>query len=234
MRLVKALAALAALHGAMFYLWSRLSVGVSKASHKARLLRAVVVLTGLLTLLGGVGDSNAATMITTPETHDFTVFAESPNLSQASTSVSFHTFNQALGTLTGVGYSINSSFVSDSPLNFTASISTFGNELISPSSSGPNFTVAFNDDTNASLYIGNGITTFDVVFQLIDNSLDGVVIWSGAGSLPGLTLVYDYTPVVTIPPPGTTPIPAALPLFASGAGLLWFLARRRKRKLIAA
>jgi len=235
MRLVKALAAMAALHSVMFYLWSRLPVGVSMASHKARLLRAVVVLTGLLTLLGDVGDANAATMITTPETHDFTVSPKSPNLSQASTSVSFHTFNQALGTLTGVGYSINSSFVSDSPLNYTASISTFGNELISPSSSGPNFSVAFNDDANASLYIGNGITTFDVVFQLIDNSLDGVVIWSGAGdTLPGLMLAYDYTPFVTIPPPVTTPIPTALPLFASGAGLLGFLGRRRKRKLIAA
>jgi len=76
MRLVKALAAMAALHSVMFYLWSRLPVGVSMASHKARLLRAVVVLTGLLTLLGDVGDANAATMITTPETHDFTVFAE--------------------------------------------------------------------------------------------------------------------------------------------------------------
>ena len=203
------------------------------ASHKARLLRTVVVLTGLLTLLGGVGHANAVTMITTAETHDFTVFTESPDLSQASTSVSFHTFDQALGTLTGVSYSINSNFVSDSPLNFTASISTFGNELngSSPSSSTPNFIGGFNDNANASLYVGNGITTFDVVFQLIDNSPDGVLIWSGAGdTLPGLMLDYEYTPFVTIPPPSTTPISAALPLFATGVGLLGYFGSRRTKK----
>jgi len=32
---------------------------------------------------------------------------------------------------------------------------------------------------------------------------------------------------------GTTPLPAALPLFASGAGLLGFLGCRRKRKVAA-
>jgi len=195
MRLVKALAAMAALHSVMFYLWSRLPVGVSMASHKARLLRAVVVLTGLLTLLGDVGDANAATMITTPETHDFTVFAESPNLSQASTSVSFHTFNQALGTLTGVGYSINSSFVSDSPLNYTASISTFGNELISPSSSGPNFSVALMM-TRTPAYI----SVMELLpLMLCFSSLITVLTESLFGAAPEILYRASCLPMITLP-----------------------------------
>ncbi|MGZ5896991.1 MAG: laminin B domain-containing protein, partial [Xanthobacteraceae bacterium] len=35
-------------------------------------------------------------------------------------------------------------------------------------------------------------------------------------------------------PPGETPLPGALPLFASGLGMLGFIAHRRKRKAVAA
>lgn len=39
-------------------------------------------------------------------------------------------------------------------------------------------------------------------------------------------LAYQFTPNAT-----TTPLPAALPLFASGVGLMGWMARRRRRKL---
>ncbi|MGZ5866976.1 MAG: laminin B domain-containing protein, partial [Xanthobacteraceae bacterium] len=35
-------------------------------------------------------------------------------------------------------------------------------------------------------------------------------------------------------PPGETPLPAALPLFASGLGVFGFIALRRKRKTVTA
>jgi len=46
----------------------------------------------------------------------------------------------------------------------------------------------------------------------------------------GLTLTYDYTPVASL---SQTPLPAALPLFASGLGALGLLGWRRKRKASA-
>ena len=162
------------------------------------------------------------------ETQDFAVIAVSPGFQQESTTASFHTFNQALGTLTAVDFVIQSSFVSNFPLDYIASINTFGNSLISPSFSSAIFSVSFDDNANASLYKGDGVATFDVVFQLTDISpSNGFVLWSGALDSPGLTLVYDYIPTVTTT---TTPVPGALPLFATGLGGLGLFGWRRKRK----
>jgi hypothetical protein len=42
-----------------------------------------------------------------------------------------------------------------------------------------------------------------------------------------------YDAPFTITPEATTPLPAALPLFATGAGLLAFIGWRRKKKAAA-
>jgi hypothetical protein len=39
--------------------------------------------------------------------------------------------------------------------------------------------------------------------------------------------------VAELTPPATTPLPAALPMFMGGAGLIGLLARRRKKKSAA-
>jgi len=65
-----------------------------------------------------------------------------------------------------------------------------------------------------------GINFFDLL---------GVLVFSGPGSAPvfspGVFVVGDDTLTVT-----ATPLPAALPLFATGLGALGWIARRRKRK----
>ena len=75
-------------------------------------------------------------------------------------------------------------------------------------------------------------------FNIVDNNNGTLFI---IGSLADQAYTYfsleeplsatSFT--VTGTAPGTTPIPAALPLFASGLGMLGWVARRRKKKAIA-
>ena len=80
--------------------------------------------------------------------------------------------------------------------------------------------------------------TYDVSFWLTDNSslttfsslsTNGNTTTSGGNGIDLLVYAGNSVPVA-----GTTPLPAALPLFASGLGALGLLARRRKRKAQAA
>jgi hypothetical protein len=78
-----------------------------------------------------------------------------------------------------------------------------------------------------------GSGTFDVLLS----SLTGISISGGGGNLSAsqssdaggmITLTYNFGPT------STTPLPASLPLFASGLGALGLLGWRRKRKAQAA
>jgi hypothetical protein len=65
--------------------------------------------------------------------------------------------------------------------------------------------------------------------------ITGVIISNLCGSPPIFCSVSAATgPVTGSADPATTPLPAALPLFASGLGALGLLGWRRKRKAQAA
>jgi hypothetical protein len=66
-----------------------------------------------------------------------------------------------------------------------------------------------------------------VVVSLVD-SLGGLTTAGGATISPTLTvdLPAGLVPGQQV---GATPIPAALPLFASGVGMIWWMGRRRNR-----
>lgn len=78
--------------------------------------------------------------------------------------------------------------------------------------------------TGLSLF-SNLVGTKNVFFSLdISNSTATGALTGNVGATACLTCAP--------PPPGETPIPGALPLFASGMGVLGFLGWRRKRRLV--
>lgn len=94
-------------------------------------------------------------------------------------------------------------------------------------------------DDGASLYDGPGYshTVFDAAGPVVATPTaysglfgDWQLIYVEANGLPAV-LNFDVTRSQA---PSTTPLPAALPLFAGGAGLIGFFSRRRKRRSAAA
>jgi len=182
-------------------------------SHKRYLLSTTAVLTGLTVLAGGVGQADAATQT---DTFSLTVVAEGGTSSK---NESFLQFNPALGTLTSVDFSLDSYL--DLVLGGTASVSVDSVQLSSQSSSGsydPTFS-GLSGAANAAFYTGT--SNFNAVLSLYGGS---AASWTGNGDYTGLTLTYDYTPV------STTPLPATLPLFATGAAGIGLTAWRKRRK----
>ena len=80
---------------------------------------------------------------------------------------------------------------------------------------GPRVYFTTVDNSNGTVHIINGLINGDFTYFSLEERLDSA----------------SFT--VTGTAPGTTPIPAALPLFASGLGMLGWVARRRKKKAIA-
>ena len=119
------------------------------------------------------------------------------------------------------------------------------------------FTVNFTDTTNdGSFGPGDTINSFSGVTELFPTDQVYVSIVQIAGGFPPLNgdingWLFCSTPSSTCDPPGLelgaatidftyqlvavseTPLPAALPLFASGLGALGLLGWRRKRKAAA-
>ena len=97
-------------------------------------------------------------------------------------------------------------------------------------------------------YLDAGNNPFALTTLLTSLTFPGPGAFSGSDDGFGVTNAtpYSLTQVITLTLPGggsasfdsdlqtTTPIPAALPLFASGLGVLGFAAFRRKRKALAA
>jgi hypothetical protein len=188
-------------------------------------VRKAAVLIGLTFVVSGVCDANAAT--TTPVTDTFSLSAGPPPGQNPAPfeDLSFPQFNPSLGTLTSVDFSLNSS-LSGPSLNFNAALFPAGLNaapLLGFSVfSGPfDFTDISGLGMDATTGFYTGTSTIAVRAAL--NSSLGTTTWTGNGTGQGLTLVYDYTPVVT-------PLPAALPLFATSLGALGLLGWRRKRR----
>jgi hypothetical protein len=86
------------------------------------------------------------------------------------------------------------------------------------------------DTTANSPALGPGVTPAGSRYGYCDN-----VSFPCGGYAPAMTIGTDPPYVLRVDVEGTqTPIPAALPLFAGGLGVIGLLARRRKRKVAAA
>jgi hypothetical protein len=116
----------------------------------------------------------------------------------------------ATGTMTvaGAGPAFSTQyFAGPNPTSLTASVNALASEL--------------------ALYegAGNFLATLDVN-ATSSTWTPGVGVTFGGGGASGsgtVAVEYTYSPLAT-------PLPAAFPLFASGFGLMGFLARRRKQK----
>ena len=91
---------------------------------------------------------------------------------------------------------------------------------------------------NAGLYIATSTTTGDQIDIYLAQYLDGTspdnlstVYWGTVASPPTGSSPHSTVESGFVSP---TPLPAALPLFAGGLGMVGLLARRRKRKVKSA
>ena len=73
-----------------------------------------------------------------------------------------------------------------------------------------------------SFYEGSGTFNISLLLNVVSSDVDAFVTWDSFEG-EGLTLTYTYGPAVS-----ATPLPATLPLFASGLGFVGYLTKRRK------
>jgi len=187
---------------------------------------------GLTVLAGAVGAARADTIT---QTQNFSFGPPVPGFGDVQTGLFFNTFNPALGTLTDVEFSLSSNvqIFNLGPSNpfflgtVDASVGVYGlatlagntwNSVQSPwiLPFNSSFTGVSNPSLPLSYYAQPG-PYFELSLFLGDSDQLTTPGWAGT-----LTLTYDYTPA--------TPLPAALPLFATGLGGLGLLGWRRKRK----
>jgi hypothetical protein len=139
-------------------------------------------------------------------------------------------FTSAGGTLAGF---------SSTALNSVLSTSNFGTTTVMVITGNTNgFTLGgtINHDDGASLYdgalfanlvVGSPSPTTNIPTNFSGLSGAFMLVYAEANGLPAV-LDMDVTSSVA-----NTPLPAALPLFAGGLGLVGFLARRKKQKAMA-
>jgi hypothetical protein len=199
--------------------------------------KKAAVLTGATLLAGGaeISGAVAATCTITPppagatctaaETHPFGV----AGVSFPSETLSFNQFDPTLGTLTSVDFGLNSavnnagtlsgtiSAVTSSPPNQTLfTIPTGASGTLNATFSGLQGTIA-----NGNFY--KGTSTISILVQL-GSGVASSESWNGFQGFTGLTLQYDYMPTSSVP------VPAALPLFATGLAGIGVTAWRSRRK----
>jgi hypothetical protein len=217
-------------------------------AHEPSSPKKVAVLTGLTMLAGGVEVSRAIADTTTPETHGFNLTSSGSGPPAVTDILTFQKFNQS-GTLTGVTFTLDSQFID--PLastggslvsSYAISIQVDNQPAITSQSFGAALPHTF-DITNPpglsglvgaldqNFYTGSGtfLVTLGIICGTAANGCEGGVKWVGDNSTganeTGLTLTYTFNPT-----PIQTPLPAALPLFATGLGGLGLAAWRSRRK----
>jgi hypothetical protein len=129
--------------------------------------------------------------------------------------------------------------------SFTFDAATFTESLVSITATGPSpFAGTYTDNAlDISQLQGDGANNIvcgsvggETLCLNFLNPLSGGAAslhFVGFGTTPNSSpTAYDSTPTGSASPgtPGAAPVPAALPLFATGLGLMGFLAKRRKRK----
>jgi hypothetical protein len=191
--------------------------------HDAKSFKKFAVLTGLTVLVGGAEISAADAATTTPETRNFSL-----NNFSTHTQLQFDQFNPLdplylNGTLTGVKFDLNSNIQSDEFSSLSATIVVNLDTIFSGNTTG-SFTQTANRGPSA-FFVGSGqyfaVVDFNVIFPPCDECVVSTANWAGS-----LSVSYTFDP------PSEVPLPAALPLFASGAAGLGFMGwlRRLKQK----
>jgi len=208
-------------------------------SNDAGLFEKVAVLIALVMVVSGaeISEVDAATLT---QTADMPVIQTAGASSQSnSATVDFNQFNTALGTLTDVQFTLNSDIdVEISAQGFNPSISAtvqIDSVQIGPTGTatvGGGGAFSFGPTEAAlsppALPFYEGSSTFGVFLLLNVNSSEGVeafVTWEFFVNEDALTLTYTYTPAIS-----GTPLPAALPLFATGIAGLGFTTWRSRRR----
>ena len=204
----------------------------------------VVLLAGV-TILAGATDANAGVITSAYETFELNSFTFVTD----NDSVSFASFDTALGALTGVTLDLSSFISSSEASEIFAALSINGVQISSYTydDNNPVYDFSFTgiDGTGGgaiplSFFAGNGVSTFSVALSLNAgradpncNSVDPFYCtgdganWYGNNSFDnqyltnyGLRVNYEYT----------VPLPATLSLFAIGLAGLGIRQRRRPGK----
>jgi hypothetical protein len=169
-------------------------------------LKKVAVLTGLTMAMGGAEVSGAATMTTEgPFSINLTTPGPPFFAMTATQNVPFTAFNTSLGTLDSALFTLN-----------TTSIDS-GSGAVGVLGLTENVTSTGQLQFGGSLPLTDFNTAFTAIVTLTNNSENNAATWDG-----NLSLTYDYTPA--------TPLPASLPLLATGLGGLGLAAWRSRRK----
>ena len=194
--------------------------------HDVKAFKKVAVLTGLTVLVGGaeISSADAATL------NQHLTFNSLTENSGPHT-LNFNQFDPSLGTLTNAGWNVDSTvfgtFIPTTTTTDTASFSAPNishSETFATTSSGHTFLFSGSvSGVNLVPYIG--LSTLSAILQLTSSC---EATCSGEGWSGSVDLTYTYDPRAS-----TTPLPAALPLFASGAAGLGFIGwlKRKVRKV---
>jgi hypothetical protein len=134
-------------------------------------------------------------------------------------------FNPSLGTLTGIEFVLTSQILEPQFADLLATVSVNGNPLISLTGVSDGTPIIYNFTQSVpsfgfGLFTGNGSFPVDYFY------FAGCAPCSGVGWSGDFKVTYTYD-VAAIP---EVPLPATLPLFATGLGVLGLLGWRRKRK----
>ena len=207
-------------------------------SQEVNPFRKIAVLTTLTMLIGSAEISSAATLT---ETQSFALAG--PN-SVTVTPLTFNQFAPSNGTLTQAAISFTSQILeTGGPLiggvtNIVAQLQvvttpnvTFTDTIPISDGSTKNFSGS-RTHTGSSLAQFIGVGTIGIASLSYTASCEANLdfpFYCGPGWSGDITLTYTYDPAVV----AAVPLPAALPLFATGLGALGLLGWRRKRRQVA-
>jgi hypothetical protein len=208
-------------------------------SHDQSSFKKVAVLTGLTMVVGGVeiSEAGAATLsqtITMP-----TVQVSTSSSGSNSATLNFDSFNNpslptAGATLTDVQFSLisdisNSFGESTFADSFSATVNVDGVQIGPAGTTAGPFSFGPTEGVPPALSFYEGSGTFPVALQLSVTSCSSEgepfcqVTWD-IPAVDSVEVTYTYTPT------SATPVPAALPLFATGLAGLGFSTWRSRRK----